>query len=273
MAETNNKKNRVNPGLVRSESDYKRSKAAMYSNPTKQAASVALPVTEKETKFAEMYAESLKLSWLPMTTEDIVIEVQVPEQPKVKKDTPKYKTKFENVKAEPVKKTEKVKKSEPDEMEILMANAEMVKEAPQVKETFTEHIEIVDLPKPEITQESNVFESINAIPVSPEVKTDSAADRSKLNATKPYMKIDKIEVRKTVNSDGETVYKIGKEIMNSEQFDIYMQGIYGKILSSDCRHIEFEDSTSYKLQRDGFYKDTGGNLISADDLIAILSTK
>ena len=271
MSETNKKKNRVNPGLVRSELDYKRSKAAAISNPTKQAATVALPVTEKETTFAEMYAESLKLSWLPLTAEDIVISISdekasVP--PKVKKETPKakQKAKFENIK------TESVKKSEPTDMEILMANSEMLKEVPKLKASFPDNIEIVDLPETGYKPEDNVFESINAIPVSPEIISDEKEDRNKLNTTKPYMKIDKVEVRKTTNSDGDTVYMIGKDILNSEQFDVYMQGIYGKILAADCKRIEFEDIT-YICQSDGSYKDSSGNIILADDLISIFSSK
>ena len=272
MTETNKKKTPVNPGLVRSELDYKRSKASATSNPTKQAATVALPVTEKETKFVEMYAESLKLSWLPLTAEDIVmtpnmVEEKAQAQPKPKKESNKAKPKFENVKSEPAK------KAQPSDMEVLMANSEMIKESPKLKAAFVEPIEITDLPKQEEKPENNVFESINAIPVSPEVKKDEKEDRNKLNTTRPYMKIDKVEVRKTTNADGITVYMIGKDIYNTEQFAAYMQGIYGKILASACKRIEFEDATIYVRQGNGSYKDKSGNIVSADDLISILSTK
>ncbi len=271
MTETNKKKPRINPGLVRSEADYKKSKTAALSNPTKQAASVALPVTEKETTFVEMYAESLKLSWLPLTTEEIVaapvVEEKAQTQPKPKKEAQKAKVKFEKVTPEPVK------KSKPSDMEILMANSDMIQEAPKPKAAFIEPVEITDLPKQEEKPENNVFESINAIPVSPEAKKDEKEDRNKLNTTRPYMKIDKVEVRKTTNADGITVYMIGKDIYNTEQFAAYMQGIYGKILASDCKRIEFEDATTYTRQGDGSYKANSGNIVSVDDLISILSTK
>ena len=272
MTETNKKKPRINPGLVRSDLDYKQSKTSAISNPTKQVALVALPTAEKENTFTEMYADSLKLSWLPLTTENIVIPIEIEDKPvvqpkaKTKKRTNKQTVKADKVNIEP----KKVVESAPTDMEILMAQSAMMQEAPKVQDRFTEPVEFINLPETPQKEETNVFESINAIPVSQETKSNTKEERDKLVTSKPYMKIDKVEVRMTTNSDGETVYMIGKDILTGEQFTVYIQGIYGKILANDCKRIELQDMI-YNRQGNGTYKDSNGKILTADELISKFS--
>ena len=135
MSETNKKKPSINPGLVRSDSDYKQSKSSAISNPTKQLAVVALPTAEKESTFTEMYADSLKLTWLPMTADNIVIPLEITDKAEAKPKRVKAESKSETKHAAKTKfdkiekvKPEKIAEVKPTDMEILMANTPILQE-------------------------------------------------------------------------------------------------------------------------------------------------
>lgn len=279
MSETNKKKPSINPGLVRSDSDYKQSKSSAISNPTKQLAVVALPTAEKESTFTEMYADSLKLTWLPMTADNIVIPLEITDKAEAKPKRVKAESKSETKHAAKTKfdkiekvKPEKIAEVKPTDMEILMANTPILQEPVKEKSAFTEPVEFVNIQETPKREESNVFESINAIPVSQETQSTAKEDEKVLKEAPPYMTIDKVEVRTSVNSEGETIYMIGKSVYTESQFDEYMQGVYGKILAADCKKLSVQ-GTVYSAQRDGTYKDNNGNIITADELIARLSAK
>lgn len=273
MAETSEKKSGINPGIVRSDSSYKQSKVSEAYNPTKQVAVSALPTAENEGTFVKMYAESLHLNWLQMASTIIEDKPQIitdlTQKPKSKVD----KKQFKNKPAKSSKPAESeaintAKFAEKTDMEIIMSSERIIQDKIAKKEEFVLPPElIVETVKPQ--RQNNVFEAINAIPVSQEQVVNKKADKDNLKETKPYIKIDKVEIRKSTNSEGETIYMIGKSVYSGAKFEEYLQGIYGKILAGQCRHIDIEDF-SYTLQSDGSYKDNEGNLKSVDDLISIL---
>lgn len=275
MTNTNDKRPKVNPGLVRSEANYVSVKKAPASNPTKQIAVVALPTTEKENTFTVLYEESLKESWLPVAMESVetIVSIAAEEQtehtvqkPK-REQKPKQETKFEYDKVEPIK------TNTPTDMEILMS--QNIPSAPKVEaKSVQPSVEFMNIePEPKQEKAAILFESINAIPITSENKTpESQVDKKSLNAEKAFMKIDKVEIRKTTNEKDEDVYMIDKDLYNEKQFYEYMQSVYGKLLSSDCKKLEYNDIT-YTRSGNGMYKDSGGNIISVDDLIKILEQK
>lgn len=271
MTNTNDKRPKVNPGLVRSETNYVSVKKAPASNPTKQVAVVALPTTEKENTFTILYEESLKESWLPVAMESVesIVSISSEEnhtEPIVHKQRPKQETKFKYEKVEPIK------TNTPTDMEILMS--QNIQSAPKVEvKSVQPAVEFMNV-EPEVKLEKpNVFETINAIPVSGENKTsEHQIDKKLFNAEKAFMKIDKVEIRKTTNEKDEAVYMIDKDFYTEEQFYEYMQSVYGKLLSSDCKKLEYRD-ISYTRSGNGTYKDSGGNIIPVDELIKILEQK
>ncbi len=273
MTETNNKKTGTNPGIVRSDSSYKQSKASEGYNPTKQVAVTALPTAENEGTFVKMYAESLQTNWLQMASSIIEErpEINMEVKPSDIKPKPVKKThkKPEKAKSEKAKyaKTAQVKTTEKSDMDIVLSASPIIPDVPKITEEITiPEGFTVETQKP--AEQSNLFAAINAIPVSPE-DVDKKEERDSLKETKPYIKIDKVEIRKSVDSSGATIYMIGKDIYTSAKFEEYMQGIYGKILAGQCKKIDIEDM-SYTRQSDGKYKDQSGNFITEDDMISIL---
>lgn len=268
MAKSDKKKPSINPGLVRSDSDYKHSKQASVSNPTKQLATTALPVAERENTFAEMYAISLRFNWLPMSSDNIVIPAVIPEMQEVSSNDVKpsgvvesiqrTSTKFDNIKKE-----KHVMDAEPDLIDLTGLVSDIAEKAQKERVEYFEPVNVVE--EQVENRQENVFEAINAVPVSEEKPTQESVNI--FDDVKPSIIIDRVEIRISTNSEGETRYMVGKKIMDEKGYSEYRQGIYGKILAMDCKKLLIRDS-EYTATADGNYRDSSGNLLNPDELIA-----
>lgn len=265
------KQRRVQPGFVKT--GYEKPKEYTI-NPTLQTVVEELPVAEKAVTFREGYANSLMFD--PLISFENVLEIKpVTDVQSVQKADDK----FEKVKEKETKKPAiseekdiipevKVQKM-PSDMEIILSRT--LPEVEEAKPAF-DYVN-TDVEVPNIVEEniSNVFETINSMHTESDNKPskNNKSDKDMLLNTKPFMKVDKVEVRSIENSSGEVVYMIGRNICSSASFEEFVQEVSGKLLALDCKTLVLHDNT-YTKQNDGTYKDVNGCVKSVDDLLSIL---
>ena len=114
-------------------------------------------------------------------------------------------------------------------------------------------------------QLENVFATVNKN-ISVEVKTDNS---EALLKEKPFMRVDKVEVRTSVNSEGASIYMVGKKVYSKIEFNEFLQSVSGKILALDCKHIELR-GVEYKLAGDKYIA-SNGNTYSIDEMLDLLA--
>ena len=117
----------------------------------------------------------------------------------------------------------------------------------------------------------NVFGSINMMQNMPKPTEEKSpkVTKDEFKQTKPFMVVDKVEVRTVENESGETMYMIGREICDHAKFETFKQEVSGKILAMDCKRLELHGVT-YTKQKDGFYINDDNDVVTMDDLLNIL---
>lgn len=287
MAETKQEKTSVVPGLVKS--GYEKPKKRTI-NPTMQAAVEELPTAEKSVMFREYYANTLShANWMPVDGEipvnieydvKVVSEVKpVVSENKYEKTLKPRKEAKEDVKHSAIEEKfvvpeiKPLPQQVPSDMEIAMNMAPIPEVKTKQPEFDTLNMNVGEVPETTVENisKTNVFETINSMQANAEQPAEKkpATDRDALMSAKPFMKIDKVEIRSVENASGEVVYMIGKQICTSESYESYLQEVAGKILAMDCKRIEIKD-VIYTKQSDGSFKDSNNNTISMDQMLTLL---
>ncbi|MBE7710499.1 MAG: hypothetical protein E7Z93_08670 [Cyanobacteria bacterium SIG32] len=292
MEQNEHEKMSVAPGIVKG--GYGKPKART-SNPTMQAAVQELPTVEKSVMYREYYATTLSFATsMPMNGEfsmEFITEV-----------APVSKAPVEA----PYKKIKRVDKVEPTpqlveemaqapEIPIIQMPPEMVAPQPQIIEEETSDMEMAmnymnsapqEVRPPEVETEavdieipitpienvpkSNVFGDINAMQNATAPKPrPTVVTKEEFKDEKPFMVVDKIEVRRVEDAEGNSMYMIGKEICDHNKFETFKQEVAGKILAMDCKRLELHGVT-YTKQRDGVYINSDNDVVTMDDLLDIL---
>ncbi len=292
MAQNEHEKMSVAPGIVKG--GYEKPKARTC-NPTMQTAVQELPTAEKSVMYREYYATTLSFATsMPMNGEfsmEFITEV-----------APVAKASVES----PYKKVKRVDKVEPTpqlveekvqaiEVPIIQMPPEMRAPEPQIIEEVPSDMEMVmnymssvpqDIKQPEVEPEmmnmdiqltpmedipkTNVFGDINARQQEGLVKPKPVVvTKDEFKDEKPFMVVDKVEVRRVEDASGNNMYMIGKEICDHNKFETFKQEVAGKILAMDCKRLELHGVT-YTKQRDGVYINNDNDVVTMDDLLDIL---
>ena len=281
MSETNKREN--TPGLSKVKSsldDFKKSRTREVINPTMQCAREALPVVEKSVEFREGRAgvldtplwltpevmkTAVSIEYVPEITEEIVVK---PKFEKIKNDKKNSdKQEIKQVKEIKPNKVERKDRKQSDLQAVL--NNIPVEDAPKKTDMFDNmsFASVVPEVKQEPAQKINVFDGLNTMqPVTVEKEPDNKEEL--LNA-RPVIVIDKVEIRAITNEDGLSAYMIDKRECSEDEFNEYMQSVRGKIISLDCKKLEFAGKT-YTKQNNGSYKDSDNKILSVDDMLFIL---
>ena len=117
------------------------------------------------------------------------------------------------------------------------------------------------------TPEINMFEAVNQIASQEEHKEE--IDKKEILKEKPYMRIDKVEVRTSTDADGNVVYMVDKKVYSKPEFNEYLQSVSGKILALDCKFLELK-GVEYKRQGDGYLSSTGEKM-SIDNMLELIA--
>ena len=278
MAEDNKNKKNVAPGLVKSEGFTKPQKSNA-KNPTLKAVVTELPSTQKLELYSQYYEEKkADTNWIPPQdklniTEDmrkptspVPAEKQIAKQPEVKAQ-PKFvkPKKREDV---PVPEAPKVADKLTSDMELALQNMAKIKEQKEeIKQIDREIPMDVKFETETETPKINMFEAVNQATPEPEQKEE--VDKKEILKEKPYMRVDKAEVRTSTDADGNVVYMVDKKVYKKSEFNEYLQGVSGKILALDCKLLEIK-GVEYKRQGDGYVSSNGENL-SVDEMLEIVA--
>ena len=291
MAENENEKMSVAPGIVKG--GYQKPKTHT-NNPTMQVAVQELPTAEKSMMYREYYATTLSFATsMPMNGEfsmEFITEVAPVSKAPVESPYKKVK-RVEKVEKTPMIAEEKAQAYEPpiiqippemltpqveevapSDMEIAMDYMGAIPEVATVKPPELEPEINVDIPLTpmENIPQTNVFGDINAMQnVVAQKPKPTVVTKEEFKDEKPFMVVDRIEVRKVENAAGETMYMIGKEICDHNKFETFKQEVAGKILAMDCKRLELHGVT-YTKQRDGVYINNDNDVVTMDDLLDIL---
>lgn len=289
MTRQEREKVRMTPGIVKSGIEKVKPSGG---NPTMQMASVELPVAEQSILYREYYATTLSTAnSMPMNGE-FSVEFITSVAPVTKTHTESPYKKLNKVEAldikpmavEEILKAPEIKqkleipdivqpkfKQEDTDMEMAMEFINSVEqiEAPMVAEAE----EIVDMEENiiENVPVENVFSTLNSVPEIQREHMDKQPriQRGEFKQTKPFMVVDRVEVRAMQNVVGETIYMIGREACDHNKFEVFKQEVAGKILAMECKHLELNGQT-YKRQSDGFYINDNNDIVTIDDLLDIL---
>lgn len=279
MTNKEKSKKNVTPGLVKSEGFTKPRKNKTI-NPTLKAMVEDLPTTQKLETYSQYYEVKMAdTNWIPPQDQlNITEEMKLPEkevkqkavdnkQPaekKVEKFT-KPKIKEDIV----IKDAPKIADKLTSDMELALQHVQALnRQKEEIKNIDIEVAENVELEQPVEEQKTNVFEEINKN-TAPAEETKKSDDKEKLVKEKPYMRVDRTEIRVSVNENNEKVYMVGKNVYNSKEFEEYLQGIGGKVLAFECKSLEIK-GVEYKLKGE-IYKSSNGEEFSADDIIDLLA--
>ena len=288
MAEQEQEKMSVAPGIVKG--GYEKPKKHK-SNPTMQTAVQELPTAEKSVMYREYYATTLSFSTsmpangefsMEFITEVAPVAKTSVESPykKLKREVKIEKTPDSNEKAtvqEPVviqippELTPPKVENIPSDMELAMNYMGTLPEQPTVSKVEPElNMDIPIVPQQEAPQ-VNVFGSINMMQNMPKPTEEKSpkVTKDEFKQTKPFMVVDKVEVRTVENESGETMYMIGREMCDHAKFETFKQEVSGKILAMDCKRLELHGVT-YTKQKDGFYINDDNDVVTMDDLLNIL---
>ena len=274
MADKDAKKN-VAPGIVKSKGYAKPTKNKTI-NPTLKTVVDDLPSAQKLEIYSQYYEEKKSdTNWIPPQDQlNITEDMRKQSKPKLDdKDSKAIEVKKVDKFKKPPKKENiqvvdipKVIDKKPTDMEILLQNEHALKEEKLIINEVVSEIpeEIVSTESPAISME-NVFATVNKN-ISVEVKTDNS---EALLKEKPFMRVDKIEVRTSVNADGVSVYMVGKKVYSKIEFNEFLQSVSGKILVLECKHLELR-GVEYKLAGDKYIA-SNGNTYSIDEMLDMLA--
>lgn len=293
MAENENEKMSVAPGIVKG--GYERPKTHK-SNPTMQTAVQELPTAEKSMMYREYYATTLSFSTsMPMNGEfsmEFITEVAPVAKAPVEAPYKKVK-RVDKVEPTPQLVEEKVQSME---IPIIQIPPEMMAPQPQIIEETPSDMELAmnymgaipeNIKQPEVEPEidmdipmapmgevpkSNVFGDINAMQntaMSKPKPKPTIVTKEEFKDEKPFMVVDKTEVRRIEDASGNTVYMIGKDVCDHTKFETFKQEVAGKILAMECKRLELHGVT-YTKQRDGVYINNDNDVVTMDDLLDIL---
>lgn len=289
MTQKEYEKIRMTPGIVKSGIE----KVNQYgSNPTLQTVAVELPVAEQSIVYREYYATTLCTAHsMPMNGEfSVEFITAIAPVTKIHAQSP-YKKLYqiealnvkpleiiETLKAPEIKQKleipnilpSKYKQPEPDmEMAMEFINSVVPIEAPEIVKG-EEEIDI-EYNNIENISTENVFETLNTIPEIQREHLDKmpVSKRNDFMNIKPFMIVDKLEVRTMQNNVGETIYMIGREVCDHNKFEIFKQEVAGKILAMECKNLELH-GTIYHKQNDGVYINNHNDIVTIDDLLDIL---
>lgn len=274
MADKDAKKN-VAPGIVKSKGYAKPTKNKTI-NPTLKTVVDDLPSAQKLEIYSQYYEEKKSdTNWIPPQDKlNITEDMRKQSKPKLDdKDSKAIEVKKVDKFKKPPKKENiqvvdipKVIDKKPTDMEILLQNEHALKEEKLIINEVVSEIpeEIVSTESPAISME-NVFATVNKN-ISVEVKTDNS---EALLKEKPFMRVDKIEVRTSVNADGVSVYMVGKKVYSKIEFNEFLQSVSGKILVLECKHLELR-GVEYKLAGDKYIA-SNGNTYSIDEMLDLLA--
>ena len=278
MVEDNKNKKNVAPGLVKSEGFTKPQKTNI-KNPTLKVVVDGLPSTQKLELYSQYYEEKKADSnWIPTQEQlNITDEMRKPASPSsVDKQTSKQlevKAQPKSVKPKkkedvPVPEAPKVADKLTSDMELALHNMAKIKEQKEeIKHMEREIPADVKFETEAETPKINMFEAVNQATPEPEHKEE--VDKKEILKEKPYMRVDKAEVRTSTDADGNVVYMVDKKVYKKSEFNEYLQGISGKILALDCKLLEIK-GIEYKRQGDGYISSTGEKL-SVDNMLEILA--
>jgi len=285
MSESKHEKFTVAPGVIKS--GYEKPKERIV-NPTMQVAVRELPTAEKSVMYKEYYATTLSTSsCMPMNGEfSIQFITEVSAVTKVSAESPYKKLKKDNKPAVETIKVEEEKlilpeikieaPQQPTDTEVaLELMEENIEDVPKLKEPEINMSDIeIDLPVTAAVEEiskANVFGTINSMQNTTVSKPAEKpkTDRERYMSIKPFMIVDRVQVRQIGEATDEYAYMIGKEICTHAKFEVFKEEVAGKILAMECNRLELND-VIYKKQSDGIYVDNNGDIVTLDDLLNIL---
>ena len=279
MAEDNNKnKKNVAPGLVKSEGYTKPQKNGV-KNPTLKVIVTDLPSTQKLELYSHYYEEKkADTNWIPPQSELHITEEmrkQVPlssvEKTNAKQLEEKTQPKFSKPKKRedvPVVEAPKVADKLTSDMELALQNMAKIKEQKEEIKHIDREIPMdVKFETETETPKINMFEAVNQATPEPEQKEE--VDKKEILKEKPYMRIDKSEVRTSTDADGNVVYMVDRKVYKQSEFSEYLQGVSGKILARDCKFLEIK-GVEYKLKGENYLASTG-ETVSVDEMLDLLA--
>lgn len=278
MSDNNKNKKNVAPGLVKSEGFTKPQKNRV-KNPTLKAVVTDLPSTQKLELYSQYYEEKMAdTNWIPPQAELHITEEmrkQVPTSSSEKTNSNQFEEKMQPKYTKPKKKEDipvveapKIADKLSSDMELVLQNMAQLKEQKEEIKQIDRTIPMDE--KLELVQEEskeNVFAEANKVVPSEEVKEE--VDKKEILKEKPYMRVDKAEVRISTDSEGNVVYMVDRKVYKQSEFSEYLQGVSGKILARDCKFLEIK-GVEYKLKGENYLASTG-ETVSVDEMLDLLA--